>query len=189
MTVRQWSVIGEEIALHYNDYDGFVILHGTDTMCYTASALSFMLENLNKPVILTGSQIPLCEIRSDGRDNIIASLLIAAEGKAKEVCLFFAGRLLRGNRSTKISSDGLIAFASPNYPPLASAGINIKYDTAALKRPAVCEDDFSFTPQTSSYRRFEILSRNPVQPLRIYNDRISQGDSPRDFRGRQYTKL
>ncbi len=83
MTVRQWSVIGEEIALHYDDYDGFVILHGTDTMCYTASALSFMLENLNKPVILTGSQIPLCEIRSDGRDNIIASLLIAAEGKAK----------------------------------------------------------------------------------------------------------
>ena len=75
MTVRQWSVIGEEIALHYDDYDGFVILHGTDTMCYTASALSFMLENLNKPVILTGSQIPLCEIRSDGRDNIIASLL------------------------------------------------------------------------------------------------------------------
>lgn len=146
MTIRQWSVIGEEIALHYNDYDGFVILHGTDTMCYTASALSFMLENLNKPVILTGSQIPLCEIRSDGRDNIIASLLIAAEGKAKEVCLFFAGRLLRGNRSTKISSDGLIAFASPNYPPLASAGIDIKYDTAALKRPAVCEDDFSFTP-------------------------------------------
>lgn len=145
MTVEQWAVIGEQVALHYDEYDGFVILHGTDTMCYTASALSFMLENLNKPVVLTGSQIPLCEIRSDGRDNLIASMLIAAEGVAKEVCLFFAGKLLRGNRSTKISSDDLIAFASPNYPPLATAGIDIKYDMSALSRPAIMEDGFRFT--------------------------------------------
>ena len=92
------------------------------------------------------------------------------------MCLFFAGRLLRGNRSTKISSDGLIAFASPNYPPLASAGIDIKYDTAALEASCCLRGRFQlYSSQTSSYRRFEILSRNPVQPLRIYNDRISQG--------------
>lgn len=136
MAVEQWLIIGEEIEKRYQQYDGFVVLHGTDTMSYTASALSFMLENLDKPVILTGSQIPLCQIRSDGRDNLISSMLIAAEGVAKEVCLFFAGKLLRGNRSVKISADELVAFASPNYPPLATAGIDIKYNAAALSRPA-----------------------------------------------------
>lgn len=136
MTVEHWDMIGEEIQRNYEKYDGFVVLHGTDTMCYTASALSFMLENLSKPVVLTGSQIPLCQIRSDGRENIIASMLIAAEGIANEVCLFFAGKLLRGNRSTKISSDELIAFASPNYPPLATVGIDIKYNKASLAKPA-----------------------------------------------------
>ncbi|MBP3496049.1 MAG: asparaginase [Clostridia bacterium] len=127
MAVDDWNRIGEEIASLYDDYDGFVVLHGTDTMAYTASALSFMLENLNKPVILTGSQIPLCEIRSDGVDNIVTSLLIAASGNVSEVCLYFGGRLLRGNRSTKMSSDGLLAFASPNFVHLAEAGISIRY--------------------------------------------------------------
>lgn len=127
MTVAEWNRIGEAIANNYNDYDGFVVLHGTDTMAYTSSALSFMLENLDKPVILTGSQIPLCEVRSDGLDNLVTSLLIAAEGKYKEVCLFFGGKLLRGNRATKMSSDGMQAFASPNCIALAEAGININY--------------------------------------------------------------
>ena len=135
MSVDHWVMIGREIESRYNEYDGFVVLHGTDTMSYTASALSFMLENLNKPVILTGSQIPLCQIRSDGRDNLISSMIIAAEGVVKEVCLFFAGNLLRGNRSTKISADELVAFSSPNYPPLAVAGIDIKYNYSALARP------------------------------------------------------
>ena len=124
MAVNDWNRIGEEIASRYNDYDGFVILHGTDTMAYTASALSFMLENLDKPVVLTGSQIPLCEVRSDGVDNIVTSLIIAGTGKIKEVCLYFGGRLLRGNRSTKMSADGLLAFDSPNCPRLAEAGIS-----------------------------------------------------------------
>ena len=127
MAVDDWNRIGKELAKRYDLYDGFVILHGTDTMAYTSSALSFMLENSNKPVILTGSQIPLCEIRSDGRDNLITSLLIAGSGKINEVCLYFGGRLLRGNRATKMSADGLLAFDSPNCPRLAEAGISIRY--------------------------------------------------------------
>lgn len=135
MTVTEWNAIAGLIAENYDAYDGFVVLHGTDTMAYTASALSFMLEGLNKPVVLTGAQIPLCELRSDGRDNIITSLLIAAEGRVREVCLFFGGSLLRGNRATKYSADGLIAFVSPNYPPLAEAGISIRYQDGALLPP------------------------------------------------------
>ena len=127
MTVYEWNRIGKAIADNYEKYDGFVVLHGTDTMAYTASALSFMLENLNKPVILTGSQIPLCEVRSDGLDNLITSMLIAAEGKCPEVCLYFGGKLLRGNCATKMSADGMQAFASPNCPTLAEAGITINY--------------------------------------------------------------
>ena len=132
MTVHEWNRIAELIAQHYDSYDGFVVLHGTDTMAYTASALSFMLGGLDKPVVLTGSQIPLCEIRSDGRDNLITALLIAGEGIVREVCLYFGGKLLRGNRATKYSADGLIAFVSPNYPALAEAGIAIRYNEAAL---------------------------------------------------------
>ena len=131
MTVNEWNRIGELIAENYDSYDGFVVLHGTDTMAYTASALSFMLENLDKPVILTGSQIPLCEVRSDGLDNLITSLLIAKEGKCREVCLYFGGKLLRGNRATKMSSDGMRAFSSPNAQPLALPGINIAYQPSS----------------------------------------------------------
>lgn len=127
MAVDDWNRIGEEIAKRYEGYDGFVVLHGTDTMAYTAAALSFMLEGLKKPVILTGSQIPLCEIRSDGVDNLVTSLLIAGSGKVDEVSLYFGGRLLRGNRATKMSADGLLAFDSPNCPHLAEAGISVRY--------------------------------------------------------------
>lgn len=136
IAVAEWNKIAAVIAERYAAYDGFVVMHGTDTMAYTASALSFMLENLSKPVILTGSQIPLCEIRSDGRDNLITSLLIAGDERVHEVCLYFGGRLLRGNRATKISADGMQAFDSPNYPALAEAGISIRYlDSALLPRP------------------------------------------------------
>lgn len=133
MTVEDWNAIGKCIFDAYADYDGFVVLHGTDTMAYTASSLSFMLEGLSKPVILTGSQIPLCEIRSDGRDNIITSLLIAASGKVNEVCIYFGNKLLRGNRAIKYSADGLIAFVSPNFPILAEAGITIVYNDVYLR--------------------------------------------------------
>lgn len=144
MTVTEWNKIGSAIAERYNDYDGFVILHGTDTMGYSASAVSFMLENLNKPVIFTGAQISLCELRSDGKDNIINSVFIAASDIVHEVCIYFNGMLLRGNRATKRSSDQLLAFDSPNYPHLAEAGITIQYNRAALLPPATGE--FTFHP-------------------------------------------
>ena len=125
MMVDDWNKIGEIIDRNYALYDGFVILHGTDTMAYTASALSFMLEDLGKPVVITGSQIPICELRSDGKDNIIAAMMIAAGGRVNEVCIYFRGELLRGNRAIKYSADGFTAFKSPNFPPLAEAGIVI----------------------------------------------------------------
>jgi len=128
VTVKEWNLIGKLIADHYERYSGFVVLHGTDTMAYTASALSFMLENCDKPVILTGSQIPLCEIRTDARDNLITALMIAAQCEVRGVCLYFGGKLMRGNRAMKESADGLIAFKSPNYPLLAEAGIEIRYN-------------------------------------------------------------
>jgi L-asparaginase len=135
ISVREWVKLARDIEAKYDDYDGFVILHGTDTMAYTASALSFMLEGLAKPVILTGSQIPLCEIRNDGRDNLITSLIIAGNYAIPEVCLYFGNELFRGNRSTKISSDELVAFGSPNFPALAEAGVRIQVRESLL-RPA-----------------------------------------------------
>lgn len=132
VSVGEWNAIGRIIYERYDEYSGFVILHGTDTMSYTASALSFMLEGLGKPVILTGSQIPLSELRSDGRDNLISSVMIASEGVACEVCLYFSSLLLRGNRSMKMSADGLVAFDSPGYPHLADAGITVRYNTPAI---------------------------------------------------------
>ena len=135
VSVDEWNAIGRVIYDNYASYSGFVILHGTDTMAYTASALSFMLEGLDKPVILTGSQIPLSELRSDGRDNLITSVMIAADGVAREVCLYFSARLMRGNRAMKMSADGLLAFDSPGYPHLAEVGINVKYNYSAILPP------------------------------------------------------
>ena len=133
IAVDEWIKLATAIAERYTNYDGFVILHGTDTMAYTASALSFMLEGLDKPVIITGSQIPLCEIRNDARDNIITAMLLAGGDKPiPEVCLYFGNKLLRGNRATKISSDELIAFDSPNFPPLAEVGVKIEYRSNLL---------------------------------------------------------
>ena len=134
MTVVEWNYIGSIIEEHYYSFDGFVILHGTDTMAYTASALSFSLENLDKPVIITGSQIPLFEVRNDGLDNLLTSMIIAAEGKINEVALCFSDKLLRGNRCTKLSTSDLDAFASPNYPALAEIGTSIIYNGMIPKR-------------------------------------------------------
>ena len=120
-----WLHIARDIATHYDAFDSFVVLHGTDTMAYTASALPFMLQGLAKPVIVTGAQIPLCEVRSDARENLITSLLIAAHYPIPEVCLYFGGRLLRGNRAVKVNADGFDAFDSPNFPPLGIAGVEI----------------------------------------------------------------
>lgn len=124
-TPWHWNKISEDIAEKYNDYDGFVILHGTDTMAYSASALSFQLGNLNKPVIFTGSQIPFVEIRSDARENLIGAVQLAAKSKLSEVCVYFHNELYRGNRTTKTDSSGFAAFESPNYPTLARIGIEL----------------------------------------------------------------
>lgn len=126
MSPSDWHLIAQDIKDNYDKYDGFVVLHGTDTMAYTASALSFMLEGLQKPVILTGSQIPLTQLRTDARDNVINAVYLAANHPVPEVCLFFHDHLHRGNRSTKTDADGFAAFTSPNFPPLASIGSTIK---------------------------------------------------------------
>lgn len=126
MQPQDWQQIADDIQTHYDSYDGFIILHGTDTMAYTASALSFMLENLTKPVIVTGSQIPLAELRSDGQVNLLNALYVAANFPISEVTLFFNNKLLRGNRSRKLDADGFDAFDSPNCAPLLTAGINIE---------------------------------------------------------------
>ena len=134
ISANEWNNMAKIIVDSYADYDGFVVLHGTDTMAYTSSALSFILHGLDKPVVLTGSQIPLCEVRSDARDNLISSIIIAGEGIVKEVCLCFGGKLLRGNRATKTSADRLVAFDSPNYPYLAEIGITVKYNPTAFEK-------------------------------------------------------
>ncbi|MEM8207531.1 asparaginase [Morganella morganii] len=126
MTPDDWQCIADDIKAQYDHYDGFVILHGTDTMAFTASALSFMFENLTKPVIVTGSQIPLEALRSDGQINLLNALYLAANYPVNEVGLFFNNRLYRGNRTVKAHADGFAAFTSPNYPPLMEAGINIR---------------------------------------------------------------
>ena len=135
-----WIKIAEIIASNYDEFDGFVVLHGTDTMAYTASAMSFMLENLSKPVIFTGSQLPIGVLRTDGKENIITSIEIAAakeHGKpiVPEVCIYFENRLYRGNRTTKINADNFNAFQSANFPALAKVGVHIKYNFESILYP------------------------------------------------------
>lgn len=137
---EHWKTIGEIIKDNYDENDGFVVLHGTDTMAYTASALSFMLGGLSKPVIFTGAQLPISEPRSDARENLITALDIASarkDGKAlvPEVCIYFDYQLLRGNRSKKTESMQFDAFDSGNYPPLAIAGVKIDYNFALIRSP------------------------------------------------------
>lgn len=126
MTPADWQRIADDITKHYDSYDGFIVLHGTDTMAYTSSALSFMFDRLSKPIIVTGSQIPFSQLRSDGQVNLLNALYIAANYPINEVGLFFNNKLFRGNRSIKAYADGFDAFDSPNLQPLLEAGINIK---------------------------------------------------------------
>ena len=141
MSPRLWTDLSHVIADHYEGYDGFVVLHGTDTMAYTASALSYLLENLTKPVVFTGSQLPIGQLRTDGKENLITSIEIAAakdvDGRAMvpEVGIYFGGHLLRGNRTTKQSADEFNAFESFNYPHLVEAGVNITYHRHRMLTP------------------------------------------------------
>src|SRR5690554_5639999 len=134
-----WIKLAVLIEENYHNYEGFVILHGTDTMAYTASALSFLMHNLNKPVILTGSQLPMGAIRTDGKENLLTALQIASAQKngqalVPEVCIYFQDKLFRGNRTTKYNAEHFHPFRSDNYPPLATVGIHIKYETPLIHR-------------------------------------------------------
>lgn len=140
MTISEWRRIAEDIKQAYAQFDGFVILHGTDTLSYTASALSFMLENLGKTVVITGSQIPIFETRTDGKDNFTLALIIAGNYAIPEVCVMFGSRLMRGNRTIKVSCENLDAFDTPNVPPLASIGINLDIDYRLIFRPCSVQE-------------------------------------------------
>jgi len=133
--ISHWQMMADIIFENYDEQDGFVILHGTDTMAFSASALSFMLQKLDKPVILTGAQLPIAEPRSDARENLITSLEIASNRNVPEVCIYFDYQLLRGNRSKKVESEHFDAFESGNYPPLATAGVKIDYNASAIHSP------------------------------------------------------
>lgn len=140
MNPKYWVEIAEIIEENYDKFDGFVVLHGSDTMSYTASALSFMLENLGKPVIFTGSQLPIGDLRTDAKENLITSIQIASlqekgVSKISEVCLYFEYKLYRANRTTKINAEHFEAFASLNYPDLAQSGMNLVVNNRALYRP------------------------------------------------------
>ncbi|MDL2231579.1 asparaginase, partial [Porphyromonadaceae bacterium OttesenSCG-928-L07] len=157
-----WVDLCHIITENYDKYDGFVILHGTDTMAYSASALSFMLDNLNKPVVFTGSQLPIGTIRTDGRENLITSLEIAAaynKDKAivPEVCVLFGDKLVRGNRTTKFDAENFNAFQSFNYPPLAEIGIHINYDYNGIHYPQSEESIKAFTELDSNIAILKIF--------------------------------
>ena len=190
MAPSDWQHIADDIKKHYDQYDGFVVLHGTDTMAYTSSALSFMFENLDKPIIVTGSQIPLSQLRSDGQVNVLNSLYIAANYPINEVGLFFNNKLYRGNRSIKAYADGFNAFDSPNMPPLLEAGINInviagKVSDKIEKKSAVIVRDI--TPQPIgvvhlypgiSSDVIENVIRQPVKALILRSYGV--GNAPQD---------
>jgi len=168
-----WKMISNIIFENYHDQDGFVVLHGTDTMSFTASAISFMLRGLTKPVIFTGAQLPISETRSDARENLITSLEIAAakkDGKAivPEVCVYFDYELIRGNRSKKVESMHFDAFESENYPSLAKAGVKIDYNHAVIHQPAD-QDRLEFLqkldPNISILKLFPGITQKTVQSI------------------------
>jgi L-asparaginase len=168
-----WIGIAETIAAGYDRYDGFVVLHGTDTMAYSASALSFMLQGLEKPVIFTGAQLPIGVLRTDGKENLITAIEIAAEREnglpvVPEVCIYFENRLMRGNRTIKYSAEHFNAFASPNLPPLAEAGLQIRYNRNIIRYPTVrrpLEISGKFDTRVAILSLFPGIRRETVQSL------------------------
>jgi len=162
MNPDYWSQLCDFIATDYKDYQGFVVLHGSDTMSYTASALSFMLENLGKPVIFTGSQLPIGDLRTDAKENLITAVQLASlckRGKPliQEVCLYFEYKLYRANRTTKVSAEHFEAFDSPNYPPLVTSGVHLDVNEEALFRPG----RKTFTVHKNLERNVLLLKMHP----------------------------
>lgn len=169
-----WQALAELIKDKYHEYDGFVVLHGTDTMAFSASALSFMLEGLEKPVVFTGSQLPIGRPRTDGKENLISAVEIAsakdASGHAMvpEVTIFFDSMLIRGNRATKVNAENFDAFQSPNYPELAEAGINIRYDQRVINYPSAYGRDLTVHRELDT--RVSILKVHPgITPQVVRN--------------------
>jgi L-asparaginase len=168
-----WIRMAEIIESSYNDFDGFVILHGTDTMAYSASALSFMLENLSKPVIFTGSQLPIGLLRTDGRENLVTAIEIAANFEndmpaVPEVCIYFDNRLTRGNRTTKLNADHFDAFDSPNYHSLAEAGLHLRYFREMISYPEKnrkLQVNKSFDNNVAILKLFPGINRNLVKAM------------------------
>ena len=160
-----WKELARLIKEKYDDYDGFVVLHGTDTMAYSASALSFMLDSLTKPVIFTGSQLPVGSLRTDGKENLVSAIEVASAKDSKgramvpEVAIYFNSQLIRGNRATKVNATAFDAFRSPNCPPLAEAGINIRYNKAEIRYPAARPAPFSIHTELDT--RVAILKVHP----------------------------
>ena len=141
MNPEYWNELSDLIASNYEDYQGFVVLHGSDTMSYTASAISFMLENLKKPVVFTGSQLPIGDLRTDAKENLITAIQIAALQKrnkpvVQEVCLYFEYKLYRANRTSKVSAEHFEAFSSPNYPPIITSGVHLSVNNELLFKPS-----------------------------------------------------
>lgn len=171
MNVSNWTEIATTVFEKYENYNGFVILHGTDTMAFTASALSFMLQGLKKPVILTGSQLPIGKIRTDGKENLITAIEIAGlkgengEALVQEVAIYFENSLLRGNRSSKVSANHFEAFDSPNYIPLAIAGINIDVNYRGLYRTTKDELEL-FTDLNTDIGLVKLFPSMPVESLK-----------------------
>ena len=174
MQPKDWAQMVRIITANYDAYDGFVILHGTDTMAYTASALSFMLENLTKPVILTGSQLPIGQLRTDGKENLITSIELATQkdeaGHARipEVCIYFSGHLLRGNRSTKINADGFYAFDSFNYPHLCEAGVSFTFHSHHILSPHFDKPmtpHFTLNPNVAVFSLFPGIQEKIVRSI------------------------
>lgn len=173
MTPSVWIKIARTIEKNYNSFDGFVILHGTDTMAYTASALSYMFENLDKPIILTGSQLPIGMLRTDGKENLITSVEIAAaqkDGKSMvpEVCIYFDFKLYRGNRTVKRDAEQFSAFHSVNYPELATAGVDIRFSTEYIYYPenkGILKVNSRFDDNVVILKMFPGINQNVFQSI------------------------
>lgn len=168
MAPDDWVRIAAAIAARYDDYVGFVVVHGTDTMAYTASALSFLLPNLRKPVILTGSQLSLENVRSDGREHIITALMLAGTLAVPEVCIYFASRLLRGNRAQKIHNHDFVAFASGNLAPLATVGVSVDVATHLVRAPGqgpLVAPALTCRPEVAALRLFPGIGAQMLEQL------------------------
>lgn len=173
VTPEIWEKIALTIQKNYNQFDGFVILHGTDTMAYTASALSYMFVNLDKPIILTGSQLPIGTLRTDGKENLITAVEIAAAKKndrafVPEVCIYFDFNLFRGNRTVKQDSRNFSAFISENYPPLATAGVDIRYNTEFIHYPenkGILKVQTGFDDNVVILKMFPGIGRNVFESI------------------------